>query len=56
MAFQSELSPATGSFTNTQYAAERPVQRLVDLSLLTSMRINFLQIRSGQPSCNRLAV
>jgi len=24
MAFQSELSPATGSFTKTQYAAETP--------------------------------
>jgi len=35
---------------------KRTVQRLVDLSLLTSMRINFLQIRFlGQLSCNQLA-
>jgi hypothetical protein len=44
-AFQSELSPATGSLLRHNTLPKRPVPRLVDLSLLTSMRINFLQIR-----------
>jgi len=43
MAFQSELP--LGLLRRHNTLPKRPVQRLVDLSLLTSMRIKFLQIR-----------
>ena len=47
MAFQFDLSPATGSLLRHNTLQKHPVQRLVDLSLFTSMRINVSKSVSG---------
>ena len=53
MAFQFDLSPATGSLLRHNTLQKQAVQRLVDLSLFTSMRINVSKSVSGSSPCNR---
>jgi hypothetical protein len=54
MAFQSELSPATGSFTKTQYAAETPGAKVGGSVFVVRCVSIFYKSVSGQLSCNRL--